>query len=111
MPKRVWQFLRKLERMTRPTGCKAVVISDNVRYRHAALHEAWRKVVADHFCLRFLPPYRPQLNPIERVWKLIRRCCLPNRCFPTWDKVVLAIGPRLRAGSGPNLTLKRLCGI
>lgn len=106
-----WQFLRKLERMTRSTGRKAVVISDNARYHHATLHEAWRQDVADHFALHFLPPYSPELNPIERVWKLIRRTCLHNRYFPDLNDVVLALKPRLRAWSQPNLTLKRLCGI
>jgi transposase len=106
-----WQFLRKLERMTRSSRRKAVVISDNARYHHATLHETWRHDVADHFGLHFLPPYSPELNPIERVWKLIRRCCLHNRYFPTLDDVVSALEPRLRAWSRPNLTLKRLCGI
>jgi transposase len=26
--------------------------------------------------LDFLPPYSPELNPVERVWKLTRRLCL-----------------------------------
>jgi transposase len=106
-----WQFLQKLERMTRSTGRKTVIISDNARYHHATLHEAWRQDVAHHFGLHFLPPYSPELNPIERVWKLIRRSCLHNRYFPTLNDVVLALEPRLRAWSRPNLTLKRLCGI
>ena len=106
-----WQFLRKLERITRRTGRKAVIISDNARYHHATLHEGWRQSVADHFGLHFLPAYSPDLNPIERVWKLIRRCCLHNCYFPNLDDVVSALEPRLRAWSRPNLTLKRLCGI
>ena len=87
------------------------MIIDNARYHHAKLHEAWRDQVADHFRLHFLPPYSPELNPIERVWKLIRRSCLHNHYFPTLNDVVLAIAPRLCAWSRPNTTLKRLCGI
>ncbi len=58
------------------------MIIDNARYHHASLHEAWRQEVANHFVLHFLPPYSPQLNPIERVWKLIRRRCLHNQYLP-----------------------------
>ena len=39
------------------------------------------------FTLDFLPPYSPDLNPIERVWKLTRRLCLHNVYFPKLDQV------------------------
>ena len=106
-----WQFLRKWEGLARRSGRKTVVISDNARYHHASLHEAWRRDVAEHFSLYFLPPYSPELNPIERVGKLIRRCCLHNRSFRELGEVVLAIKPRLRDWSRPNRTLRRLCAI
>jgi transposase len=106
-----WQFLRQLEGTARRTGRKTVVISDNARYHHASLHESWRDEVADHFSLHFLPPYSPQLNPIERVWKLIRRCCLHNRYFHELSDVVRALEPRLQDWSHPNATLRRLCAI
>lgn len=106
-----WDFFRQLERQNRNPRRKVVVILDNARYHHACLHQAWREAVKDHFCLHFLPPYSPELNPIERVWKLIRRCCLHNRYFPNLDEVVVAVAPRLRDWSRPNSTLQRLCGI
>jgi len=106
-----WDFLQKLERLSRRRGKDVVVIADNARYHHARLHADWRKRMADRFRLHFLPPYSPDLNPIERVWKLTRRRCLHNHYFPTLADVVTAIAPRLRAWSRPNLTLQRLCGI
>jgi transposase len=106
-----WDFLRKLERISRKNGREVVVISDNARYHHAALHASWRETLEARFRLHFLPPYSPQLNPIERVWKLIRRRCLHNQYFPSLDCVVTAIQPRLTAWSRPNSTLQRLCGI
>jgi hypothetical protein len=106
-----WQFLRQLEGPARRAGRKTVVIADNARYHHASLHEDWRREVAAHFSLHCLPPYSPELNPIERVWKLIRRCCLHNRYFPDLSDVVLAIEPRLRGWARPNATLRRLCSM
>ena len=35
--------------------------------------------------LLFLPPYSPNLNLIERLWKLVRSKCLRNRYFPTFE--------------------------
>ena len=106
-----WQFFRKLEGIARRAGRKTVVIADNARYHHANLHADWRREVAEHFSLHFLPPYSPELNPIERVWKLTRRCCLHNRYFPHLSDIVLAIEPRLRGWARPNATLRRLCSL
>jgi hypothetical protein len=33
--------------------------------------------------LHFIPPYCPQLNPIERQWGLIHRNVTPNKCYTT----------------------------
>ena len=41
--------------------------------------------------LLFLPPYSPQLAPIERVWKLARRLATHNRYFQTLDQVLDAV--------------------
>jgi transposase len=36
--------------------------------------------------LHYLPPYSPNLNPIERLWKFFREQTLYNRYFPTcWE--------------------------
>ena len=106
-----WRFYRRIERIAKSSGRKIVLIIDNARYHHASLHEPWRQEVADHFVLNFLPPYSPELNPIERVWKLIRRRCLHNQYFAELSDVITAITPCLRTWSRPNTTLSRLCGI
>ena len=35
--------------------------------------------------LEFLPAYSPELNPIERVWKLTRRLCTHDTYFEKID--------------------------
>lgn len=40
--------------------------------------------------LHYLPPYSPNLNPIERLWKVFRETTLYNRFLPTcWDFFVV----------------------
>ena len=58
-----------------------VVITDNAQYNHARLHRDWYEQHADRFALDYLPPYTPELNPIERVWKLTRRLCFVENQF------------------------------
>lgn len=104
-----WRFLRKLRRVTRRRGRKVVVIIDNAKYHHANLHLAWRKAQRPDFVLLFLPPYSPQLNPIERVWKLLRRLWLHNRYFPTLAELVEIVDAQFAAWARPNTMLRRLC--
>jgi transposase len=44
-----------------------------------------REALADHphLELKRLPSYSPQLNPIERLWKVLRRRATHNRLFDT----------------------------
>ena len=106
-----WQFLQALRVATIRTARRVVVIIDNARYHHARLHREWRQQCAQRFALDFLPPYSPELNPIERAWKLTRRLCLHNRYFPQLDEVILAAETEFVNWTKPNNTLRRLCAI
>jgi transposase len=106
-----WRFLKELEKVSRSEGRRVVVISDNAKYHHALLHKEWRAEQEEKFALDFLPPYSPQLNPIERVWKLLRRLCLHNQHFPKLEDVVAAVEPQLAHWSRANEALRKLCSI
>ena len=67
------KFLVQLQETSSASGRRVVVIADNAKYHHAKLHKDWRDAISGKFALDFLPPYSPELNPIERVWKLTRR--------------------------------------
>jgi hypothetical protein len=57
-------------------------IKDPVIYHHRALlHLPWREQQAPAFRLDFLPPYSPELNPIERVRKLTKAAMPPQSLF------------------------------
>jgi transposase len=82
-----------------------VVITDNARYHRARLHKEWRATHVEDFVLDYLPPYSPELNPIERVWKLARRQCLHNRYFPVLEEVVAVVETQLENWRKGNETL------
>jgi transposase len=69
-------------------GRKVVVVTDNVRYHHAVLHKEWRKAAEPWFTLLLMPPYSPDLNPIEWVSKLTRRVATHNKYFPSMDDMI-----------------------
>ena len=104
-----FQFLRNLRRASAHTGRRVVVIADNATYHHARLHRDWRRQQRKRFALDFLPPYSPDLNPIERVWKLTRRRGLHNRYFATLEEVIVAVETEFANWTMRNETLRRLC--
>lgn len=104
-------FLLQLRRTAARSGRKAVVILDNATYHHARLHKAWRQQHHRHFQLLYLPPYSPDLNPVERVWKLTRRLAVHNRYFAALPEVIQAVEAVFTPWSRGNRTLRRLCAI
>jgi transposase-like protein len=59
-------FLRMLARELRP-GEHAVLILDG-----AGWHKAKRVAIPDNVTCLLLPPYRPELNPVENLWHYLR---------------------------------------
>ena len=104
-------FLKYLRRVSSHPARKVIVITDNARYHHAKLHKPWREKCSQKFEMMFLPPYSPELNPIERVWKLTRRLAVHNRYFPSLKSVSDAIEFVFNNWVSGNKTLKTLCAI
>jgi len=101
-------FLKKLRRLSSHAGRRVVLILDNVRYHHASLHRTWRDKCRKRFALEFMPPDSPELNPVERVWKLTRRKATHNQYFPTLASVPVAVENVFDEWRMGNSTLKRL---
>jgi transposase len=104
-----FDFLRQFDRTNRATRRRMVLILDNASYHHARLHKPWREAHAERITLEFLPPYSPELNPIERVWKFTRRRCLHNRYFPQLERVIDAVERQFAAWARQSESLRRLC--
>ena len=104
-------FMKSLRRTSIRTGRRVVVITDNANYHHALLHKQWREEHVTNFALDYLPPYSPELNPIELVWKLTRRRCLHNRFFSQLEDVIAAVEAEFDQWTKRNEILRRLCAI
>ena len=66
-----------------PTGRYALVIMDR-----AGWHSNKLKAHFDNLSIMHLPPYSPELNPIEQVWAWLRSNDLANRVFKDYDDIV-----------------------
>lgn len=54
----------------------------------AAWHKANALSIPENIRLFFIPPYTPEMNPIEQIWKELRRMGFHNEVFATLENVV-----------------------
>jgi transposase len=81
-------FFRKLEDAY-PTKSKIHLFCDNARYyRNKSVTEHLK---TSRIRLHFLPPYSPNLNPIERLWKWMKECVLYNTYYEDFEDFKSAI--------------------
>ncbi len=65
-------------------GAHAVLTIDG-----AGWHQTGDKLcVPDNMTLLHLPPYSPELNPVENVWAFLRGNKLSNRVFNNYEAIV-----------------------
>ena len=64
-------------------GAHAVLVLDG-----AGWHGSHDLTVPDNISLLRLPPYAPELNPVENIWQFLRRNKLANRLYDTYEMIV-----------------------
>jgi len=74
-------FLDQL--LSRYRGRKIHLILDNAKYHKGPEVRRWLEGKQDRIELHYLPPYSPQFNATEYVWKETRRKTTHNRFFNT----------------------------
>lgn len=72
-------YLRKRH----PEKCKIHIIWDNAGYHTDEVIQEFAKGLAIE--LHYLPPYSPNLNPIERLWKIMHEKVSANKYYETFS--------------------------
>ncbi|MCR5263533.1 MAG: IS630 family transposase [Clostridiales bacterium] len=73
-------FLHKLSEYF--SGSVILLICDN-----ASWHKSNELMIYDNIVLSFIPPYTPEMNPIEQIWTEIRKRGFKNVAFHSLDAV------------------------
>jgi len=76
----VISFLKTIE-SSQADLSKIYVIVDNARYFKSKVVNEFLKKEGRRVRLIYLPPYSPNLNPIERVWKFLHKKILNNKYY------------------------------
>lgn len=83
----VCDLLWKIARLNLKTP--VTLILDNARYQRAKLVQQLARELKIE--LLFLPPYSPNLNLIERLWKFVKKQCLYSRYYAEFQSFSNAI--------------------
>ena len=73
-----------------PDDKEIIIIQDNAGYNHALAKD---EIIEEmNITPLFLPPYSPNLNLIERLWKLMKKIIVRNTYYETfkefWDAII-----------------------
>jgi len=83
----VCELLQKIAHLNLTTPI--TLILDNARYQYCKVVQA--KAAELNIELVFLPPYAPNLNLIERLWRFIRKQCLYAKYYENFADFKRAI--------------------
>jgi hypothetical protein len=87
-----------------PADTQAVMVLDG-----AGWHDERSVTVPPHVTLVPLPPYSPELNPVERVWLYLRERYLSHRLHPNYEAVVNACCRAWNALTAEPGRIRSLC--
>lgn len=69
-----------------------VVVLDNASHHHSAvIRAALPTLWAQRIYFYYLPPYSPDLNDVERLFRTIKHYDLPERTYATFDALEAAV--------------------
>ena len=74
-----------------PTATAVWAVLDNARYNHSHEIKAYISGEGCRIKLVYLPAYAPNLNLIERFWRLFKKKALCNEYFPTFADFKAAV--------------------
>lgn len=64
-------------------GAHALLVLDG-----AGWHSSTGLIIPPNISLLPLPPYSPELNPVENLWQFLRQNSLANRVFDSYEAIV-----------------------
>jgi transposase len=91
------------------TSGQIYLILDNAPWHRARHLKGFFSYHQDRLVRVFLPSYSPELNPIERVWRMTRRQVTHNRYFPSTDDLRTVLNHQFTQWAHPNRALQILC--
>lgn len=90
---------------------KVWMVLDNVRYHHAKRLKLFLEKNKHRIEFIFLPPYSPDLNPMERVWWYMRKKITHNRSLESLKERVKRFWKLFSIFNNKNEFIVKLCNV
>lgn len=103
-------YAKFLRGMLAQTSDHLIVIQDNAKYHVSAEMRTFYADHADRLTVYQLPPYSPDLNPIEGLWKKVKKEATHLTWFPTFIDLVTRVTTTLTKLAGLPAELTALQG-
>ena len=88
----VENYLESLALQAQQQNIQVVIVLDNASFHKAKRikqhHGRWQSM---GLTLWFQPPYSPQFNLIETVWKKLKAFLLPRRCYKNRQELLTSL--------------------
>jgi transposase len=68
-----------------------VLVLDNASFHHSAAVQAALTCFEHRVFVLWLPPYSPDLNPIERFWKHLKATACANYLYPSIEQLLQSV--------------------
>ena len=92
-----------------PEARKLIIVLDNARAHHSKELDPFLEAHKDRLELVFLPPYSPDLNPMEWFWKFLRKKITHNTFFGTFKEFKRALIKFIIKFKLPSQEIKTRC--
>jgi transposase len=99
-------FLKNIRKVKKK---KVLIVLDNASWHKKAVRLIRDDSSFSDIEFLFLPPYSPELNPIERVWRITRRERTHNYFFEKIDVLRTTLTMYFKEFIKPNEKIKTLC--
>ena len=104
------QYQVFLKQVLKRTRGHLIIIQDGARYHTSAAMAQFFAAHADRLTVKQLPAYSPDFNPIEYLWRNLKRQATHLRYFPTFETLVEKVDAKLRYFAALPKAIKGLMG-
>jgi putative transposase len=105
------EFIKAIEEREKGHEKPIYVILDNARPHHAKDVQTYIMTTSSRVNLLFLPPYSPELNPSENIWRQLRKERIHNMLFRSLSVLQETIHGFFESYAKPSETMRSICAL
>jgi transposase len=83
-----------------------VLVIDNASFHHSYAAQAALSLFEDRVLVVWLPPYSPDMNPIERFWKHLKANACANKLYQTLEQLITGVFDLISCQNQPDHDLR-----